>query len=182
MNWVIIIAGLLPLWGALFIAFSNMKNLNDDEILADLQEPKTETLLELDLTEEKPVTEEKEGLFSGIMDKFKKNEEPEPIQDELGFNDPPKVTEQPVVQVSGIGLPKGIRKLWGAAMILLFLACLAYSSERALDYIFREYRWVIGTSNPWTSQLEFNTMATTVLAALGVMAATLRTGVHLVRN
>jgi hypothetical protein len=59
---------------------------------------------------------------------------------------------------------------------------IAYSSERALDYAFKEYRWVIGTSNPWTSQLAFNTMATTSIAALGVMVATLRTGIYLIRN
>ena len=73
---VVIIAGLVPLWGALFIAFTNMKVLSDDEVLAELQVPKTETILELDLTEEKQVVEEKTGLFSGIMGKFKKKEDP----------------------------------------------------------------------------------------------------------
>lgn len=182
MNWVIIIAGLIPLWGAMFIAFTNMKVLNDDEILAELQEPNTETLLELDLTEERPVTEEKEGLFSGIIGKLKKNEAPEQPQEENMFNEAQPVVEKSIASISTIGFPKGIRKIWGAAMILLFLACLAYSSERALDYAFREYRWVIGTSNPWTSQLAFNTMATTSIAALGVMVATLRTGIYLLRN
>ncbi len=181
MNWVVIIAGLLPLWGALFIAFSNMKTLNDEEALLAVQVPKTETLLELDLTEVNP-EEKKVGLFEGILGRFKKEEKTEEPKEELGFNEAHLVKEQPVVAVSSIGLPKGIKKLWGAAMILLFLACLAYCSERALDYAFREYRWVIGTTNPWTSQLAFNTMATTILAALGVMTATLRTGIYLIRN
>ncbi len=181
MNWVVIIAGLVPLWGALFIAFTNMKVLSDDEVLAELQVPKTETILELDLTEENPVFEKKKGVFSGIMGKLKKKEEPELPQEEIGFTNDP-VVEPSVASVSTLGLPKGIKKLWGAAMILLFLACLAYSSERALDYAFKEYRWVIGTTNPWTSQLAFNTMATTSIAALGVMVATLRTGIYLIRN
>lgn len=158
-----------------------MKTLNDEEALLAVQVPKTETLLELDLTEVKP-EEEKTGLFEGILGRFKKEEKPEEPKEELGLNKTPPVKEQPVVSVNSIGLPKGIKKLWGAAMILLFLACLAYCSERALDYAFREYRWVIGTTNPWTSQLAFNTMATTILAALGVMTATLRTGIYLIRN
>lgn len=184
MNWVVIIAGLIPLWAGLFIAFSNMKVLNSDEIDFMQPEPRKETILELDLTDEpKPEEPEKKGLFEGIMGKLKKKEE-KPIdpQEELGFNDDQVIESTPVVSVSSIGLPKGIKKLWGAAMILIFLACLAYSSERALDYAFKEYRWVIGTSNPWTSQLAFNTMATTSAAALGVMAATLRTGIYLIRN
>jgi hypothetical protein len=158
-----------------------MKTLNDEEALLAVQVPKTETLLELDLTEVKP-EEEKTGLFEGILGRFKKEEKPEKPKEELGFSESPIVEKEPVVSVSSIGLPKGIKKLWGAAMILLFLACLAYCSERALDYAFREYRWVIGTTNPWTSQLAFNTMATTILAALGVMTATLRTGIYLIRN
>ena len=184
MNWVVIIAGLIPLWAGIFIAFSNMKVLNNDEIDFIPIELRKETVLELDLTEDPPTEEtEKKGLFNGIMEKFKKNEEkPEEPQEELGFNDEPVVEIPPVVSAQGIGLPKGIKKLWGAAMILIFLACLAYSSERALDYAFKEYRWVIGTSNPWTSQLAFNTMATTSVAALGVMAATVRTGIYLIRN
>ena len=176
LNWVVIIAGLVPLWGALFIAFTNMKVVSDDEILAELQVPKTETILELDLTEEKT------GLFSGIIGKLKKKEDPAQPTEEIEFNDTPRVETPSITSVSSIGLPKGIRKLWGAALILLFLACLAYSSERALDYAFKEYRWVIGTSNPWTTQLAFNTMATTLIAALGVMVATLRTGIYLIRN
>ena len=178
MNWVVIIAGLVPLWGALFIAFTNMKVLSDDEVLAELQVPKTETILELDLTEEKPGIEEKTGLFSGIMGKLKKKEDQVQPQEEPGFTNDP-VVKPSVASVSTLGLPKGIKKIWGAAMILLFLA---YSSERALDFAFKEYRWVIGTSNPWTSQLAFNTMATTSIAALGVMVATLRTGIYLIRN
>ncbi|MFA9437687.1 MAG: hypothetical protein ACEROO_11345 [Candidatus Bathyarchaeota archaeon] len=70
----------------------------------------------------------------------------------------------------------------GAAMVLVFLTCPAYSSEKALDYAFKEYRWVIGTANPWMSQLAFNTMATSALAAVGVMVATVRTGIHLLRS
>ncbi len=93
----------------------------------------------------------------------------------------PILAEQPVVHAS-IGFPKGIKRLLGAAMVLVFLACLDYSSEKALDYAFMEYRWVIGTANPWTSQLAFNTMATSALAAVGIIVATVRTGIHLLRS
>ena len=51
-----------------------------------------------------------------------------------------------------------------------------------LDYAFKEYRGDIGTTNPRTSQLAFNTMVTTSITALGVMVATLRTGIYLIRN
>jgi hypothetical protein len=184
LNWVVIIAGLIPLWAGLFIAFSNMKVLSNEEIDFIQPEPRKETILELDLTDDpKPEEPEKKGLFAGILGKIKKKEEkPEEPQEELGFNEDPLVDPTPVISASSIGLPKGIRKLWGAAMILIFLACLAYSSERVLDYAFKEYRWVIGTTNPWTNQLAFNTMATTSVAALGVMVATLRTGIYLIRN
>jgi hypothetical protein len=95
----------LPLRGALFIAFTNMKVLSDDEVLAELKEPKTETLLELDLTEETSVEEEKAGLFSGIMGKLKKNEDPVQPQEEPDFNNPPIIKGQTIASVSSIGLP-----------------------------------------------------------------------------
>lgn len=181
MNWVVIIAGLIPFWAALFIAFSNMKVLNGEDLIVEASEPKKETLLELDLTEEKPEKEEKTGLFSGVLGRLKKKGETGELVEELALTDDP-ILKGEKVMAGGIELPKGIKRIWGAAMILLFLACLAYGSERALDYAFKEYRWVIGTTNPWTRQLEFNTMATTVLAALGVMVATLKTGMYLIRN
>ena len=179
---MIIIAGLIPLWVALFIAFSNMKTLDTDEILLEMREPKKETILELDLTEEKPKEEAPSpGLFSGLLGRFQKEEENDGQNDEAELKEDPLADVEPEI-TKGIGLPKGIKRLWGAAMVLIFLAILAYGSERVLDYAFKEYRWVIGTTNPWTSQLEFNKMATTILAALGVMAATLKTGIYLIRN
>lgn len=185
MNWVIIITGLIPLWAALFIAFTNMKVLNADDILLELQEPEKETILEIDLTEDSPKTpeeEEKKGLFSGILGKIGKKEEKEEPYEGLEFTDGAISEDPQVMTTANLGLPKGIKKFWGGALVLVFLACLAYCSEIALDYAFKEYRWVIGTTNPWTSQLAFNTMATAVIAALGVMVATLKTGIHLIRN
>ena len=41
---------------------------------------------------------------------------------------------------------------------------------------------MIGTANPWTSQLVFKTMATSAQEAVGVMVAKVRTGIHLLRN
>ena len=183
MNWVVIIAGLIPLWAAIFITFTNMRELSDDGEETPVPAPGTKkTILELDLSDKDEPAEEKKGLFGGILGRFRKKEEEGTEEGDPDFNaGAPIPAEQPIVHAS-IGFPKGIKRLWGAAMILVFLACLAYSSERALEYAFKEYRWVIGTANPWTSQLEFNTMATSALAAVGVMVATVRTGIHLLRN
>ena len=81
-----------------------------------------------------------------------------------------------------LGLPKGIKRLWGVTFVLIFLACLVYGSDKALVYIFKEYRWVIGTTNPWTAQLEFASASTSAIAGLSAMLATLRTGIYLLRN
>lgn len=165
------------------MAFTNMKVLNADELDYPEAPQRAQPVQELDLTDEpvvKPV-EEPKGLVQKLLGRFRKNDEPEEQTDELEFSEDQIPVDQPVV-AAGIGLPEGIRKLWGAALILVFFACLAYSSERALDYAFKEYRWVIGTANPWTNQLAANTMVTTAVASLGLMAATLRTGIYLIRN
>ena len=183
MNWVVIIAGLIPLWAAIFITFTNMKVLSEDGEEVSSPAPGTnKTILELDLSDKDEPVEEKKGLFGGILGRFRKKEEEGTEEEELEFKaEAPIPVEQPIVQAS-IGFPKGVKRLWGAAMVLVFLACLAYSSEKALDYAFKEYRWVIGTANPWTSQLAFNTMATSALAVVGIMVATVRTGIHLLRS
>ena len=174
---------MIPLWAAIFITFTNMKVLSEDEEEGPSPAPGTnKTILELDLSDKDEPVEEKKGLFGGILGRFRKKEEDGTEEEGPEFKaEAPILAEQPVVHAS-IGFLKGIKRLWGAAMVLVFLACLAYSSEKALDYAFKEYRWVICTANPWTSQLAFNTMATSALVAVGVIVATVRNGIHLLRS
>ena len=190
MNWVLVIAGLVPLWAALFIVFSNMRVLKDDTMLTPLAEPapilqqpqpqiQLQTPLELELAEEeivkvKPQTEEKKGLFGGLFGRLKKEETQ--TTEEIDFKEP--TAESSV----SFGIPKGLKRVWGVAMILVFVACLAYGGDKALAYMFKEYRWVIGTTNPWTSQLQTASVATSAVAGIAVMFATLKTGIHLLRN
>lgn len=186
MNWVLVVAGLVPLWAALFIVFTNMRVLKDEAPLMEpepvkplMQQPKPQSSLELELAEEpKSVeSEEKKSLFTGLFDRFKKKDsEKEPHEEEINF------TELASEEGVSLGIPKGLRRIWGAALILVFVAGLVYGSQQTLAYLFKEYRWVIGTTNPWTSQLEMASVATTAIAGVAVMFATLKTGLHLIKN
>ena len=187
MNWVLIVAGLIPLWAALFIVFSNMRVLKDDTpvmipepIQTMPQQPQPQQSLELEILEETPkekAPEEKKSLFGGLIGRFKKEEQDElSLEEEIAFVEPD--TEQGV----SLGIPKGLKRIWGVSLILVFIACLAYGSDVALAYIFKEYRWVIGTTNPWSSQLDNASVATAAIAGLAVMVSTLKTGIHLLRN
>ena len=175
MNWVLVIAGLIPLWAALFIIFTNMRALKDDD-------PFSESLpLEL----EKPVEEltqaefedpkEPKSIFKGLIDRFRKKDAESNLETEVNL------TEESLEEESSL-VPKSLRRIWGATFVLIFLACLAYGSERALNFVFKEYRWVIGTTNPWTSQLKMASISTSTIATLATMISTLRTGLYLLKK
>jgi hypothetical protein len=188
LNWVLVIAGLIPLWAALFIIFTNMRVLKDDAPLMEpepvqpimQQEAQPQSSLELELAEEprKEDAEEKKSLFAGLFDRFKKKDSDEQqLEEEINFVEPSSEESS-----LSLGIPRGLRRLWGAALILVFVACLVYGSQQTLSYLFKEYRWVIGTTNPWTSQLEMASVATKAIAGIAVMFATLKTGLHLIKN
>ncbi|MBE0633655.1 hypothetical protein IH574_03715 [Candidatus Bathyarchaeota archaeon] len=174
MNWVLVFAGLLPLWAALFIVFTNMRVLKEEDPLIEPVPFRAEKPMELEFTDEK--TSEPKSLFKGLLNRLKKEKSDKP-EEEIDFTEP-RNNDQPV----SLGLPKGIKRLWGVTFVLIFLACLVYGSDKALVYIFKEYRWVIGTTNPWTAQLEFASVSTSAIAGLSAMLATLRTGIYLLRN
>jgi len=83
LNWVLIVAGLIPLWAALFIVFSNMRVLKDEtpvmipETIQTMpQKPQPQQSLELEILEEPPkeqAPEDKKSLFGGLFGRFKKS-------------------------------------------------------------------------------------------------------------
>jgi hypothetical protein len=178
---VLVIAGLIPLWAALFIVFTNMKTLNPDQesiqpVSAPLSIPQT-TETELDLEENSEDFKE-ESLFTGLLGRFRKNDTPAEESDiEADF-----IEEQPETSSFSSGIPKEMKQVWGATLILVFLAGLAYGFDVSLDYIFREYRWTIGMTNPWTVQLRQASVTTSIFAGIAMMLATLKTGIYLIRN
>ncbi|MFA9437686.1 MAG: hypothetical protein ACEROO_11340 [Candidatus Bathyarchaeota archaeon] len=65
---------MIPLWAAIFITFTNMKVLSEEE--GPSPAPGTnKTSLELDLSDKDEPVEEKKGLFGGILGRFRKKEE-----------------------------------------------------------------------------------------------------------
>jgi hypothetical protein len=187
-----VIAGIIPLWAAVFIAFTNMRVLKDDTPIiitepaptvtpTTMQQPQQQNTLDLEILEEPPpkaAKEEKKSLFGGLLGRFKKDKPDElSVEEEIVFSDS-AAGEQGV----SFGIPKGLKRLWGVSLVLVFVACLAYGSDIALGYIFKEYRWVIGTTNPWGNQLDTASVATAAIAGVSVMVSTLKTGIHLIRN
>ena len=162
MNWVLVLAGLLPLWAALFIVFSNMRVLRDDEQSLEPAPVRKEKPSELDLSIVNEEDDEPKSLFKGLLKRFKK--EKNPNEAEIDFTEPKKEEE-----TASLGLPRGIKRLWGITFVLVFVACLAYGLDRGLEYVFREYRWVIGTTNPWTGQLQSAYVFTSAIAGVSVM-------------
>lgn len=187
MNWVLIVAGLIPLWAALFIVFSNMRVLKDDPPVMmtkpepiTMQQTQPQNTLELELAEETPIVaekEEKKSLFGGLLGRFKKED-----QNELSLEEEITFVEPETEIGTSLGIPKGLKRIWGVSLVLVFIACMAYGSDIALAYIFKEYRWVIGTTNPWSSQLDTASVATAAIAGVAVMFSTLKTGIHLLRS
>jgi len=179
LNWVLVFAGLLPLWAAIFIIFSNMRALKEAPELMELSPVQVEKPIQNKDIEEKPEEKEQKSIFSGLLGRFKRGKTEEtPSEGEINFTEPSSLNEGE----SALGLPRGLRRLWGATFLLMFLACLAYGSEMALDYIFKEYRWVIGTTNPWTSQLQFATLSASSIAGIATMISTLKTGLFLLKD
>lgn len=133
-------------------------------------------ILEYEIPERSPRID---GTLPSTREQFKRDKtEENPSEGEINFTEPSSLNEGE----SALGLPRGLRRLWGATFLLMFLACLAYGSEMALDYIFKEYRWVIGTTNPWTSQLQFATLSASSIAGIATMISTLKTGLFLLKD
>ena len=177
MNWVLVFAGLLPLWAALFIVFSNMKVLREDETVLEAPQINTVKPVELDIPLEtvEPEEEKPKSLFKGLLSRFKRDKDP--VEEEIDFSESKNEDE-----TGSFGLPRGIKRLWGVTFVLIFVACMAYGFDRGLEYVFREYRWVIGTTNPWTAQMQFANVLTSAIAGVSVMIATLRTGIFLLKG
>ncbi len=177
MNWVLVVAGLLPLWAAIFIVFTNMRTLRDDQPIVEPAPVQVEQPLKLeaeDVIFDEP--DEPKSFFKGILERFKRGKE-EKREVEIDFSEP-KALEETVSS----GLPKGLKRLWGVTFILIFLACLAFGLDTVTAYIFKEYRWVIGTTNPWTSQLELASFSTTAVAGFATTVSTLKTGIYLLKK
>ena len=177
MNWVLVIAGLIPLWAALFIIFTNMRTLKDDVPLSVPSAVQLEKPVEVSLTEESlDESKESKSIFKGLLDRFRKKT-PEPsLEAEVNF------TESLGDEGVSLGIPKSLKRFWGVTFVLIVIACLAYGSERGLNYVFKEYRWVIGTTNPWTSQLKLASVSTSTIATIAAMISTLRTGLYLLKK
>jgi len=175
LNWVLVIAGIIPLWAALFIVFTNMKVLKDDATTSEsaptIKDKKPELVISDDFIDEQ---ENPKSIFAGLLGRFKKKTDES--SEEIIFTEP--ASDKSVT----LGLPRGLKQLWGVTFILIVIACLAYGSEKALAYLFKEYRWIIGTANPWTTQLQFATVSMTAIAGFSAMIATLRTGIYLLKH
>lgn len=176
MNWVLVIAGLIPLWAALFIVFTNMRALKEDDPFSVDSSVHMDNPVEIELTQESfEDPKEPKSIFKGLIDRFKKKDEPK-LESEVKF------TEQSLDEEGTLGVPNSLRRIWGATFVLIFLACLVYGLERTLSYVFKEYRWVIGITNPWTNQLKMASMSATTIASIATMISILRTGLHLLKN
>jgi hypothetical protein len=178
LNWVLVIAGLIPLWAALFIIFTNMRALKDDDPFSVPSVVQLEKPVELRLVEESlDESKESKSIFKGLFERFrKKDSEESSLEAEINF------TESLGDEGVSLGIPKSLKRFWGATFVLIVIACLAYGSERGLNYVFKEYRWVIGTTNPWTSQLKLASVSASTIATIATMISTLRTGLYLLKK
>ena len=175
MNWVLVIAGLIPLWAALFIIFTNMRALKDDAPFTGSSPVQLEKPVEELTQEEFEDPKESKSIFKGLLERFKKKDQASGLEANENF------TEQSLEEEGSL-IPKSLRRIWGATFVLIVIACLAYGSERALNYVFKEYRWVIGTTNPWTSQLKLASVSASTIATIATMISTLRTGLYLLKK
>jgi hypothetical protein len=82
-----------------------------------------------------------------------------------------------------LSLDLGTEKtMWGVTLLVLAGACLMNGLYLALDYVFREYRTVLGMRLPMAGALQAASSLSLVVLGLCVMASAAKTGLKLFRG
>lgn len=191
MNWVLLVGGLIPLWTALMIVYMNKS-------VSRPRPPRVEAQLDVDYPYNYDTPEAKPrrgllralrgvnlGALKGLKNRLprRKAEEaaPEETPDAFEEDKPPAAIQAQAATSLGLDLSSE-KRMWGITLLVLAGACLMNGFYMTLDYIFREYRTLMGMKLPLAGELRFLSGLSLVVLGFCVVASAAKTGIKLVKN
>ena len=192
MNWVLLLGGLIPLWTALMIIYMNRSTRSPGPV-KQVEAPQEDDDYDYEPAQEKPSRrgplDALRGLSLGRIRSLrarlpaKKRQAEEAPAEDNPSNEESQEQPEPLPGPTATGLDlSGERRLWGATFIALAGASAMNGLYMVLDYVFREYRTVIGMKLPMAGTLQAaSSMSLVVLGACVVVSAA-KTGLKLLRG
>lgn len=196
MNWVLLVGGLIPLWTALMIVFMNRSvgrpappreeaHPADDDYQYDYEAPASKPRRSL-LGSLRGINV---GSLKGLRGKLpqqKKAEETEgQVETPYPFDEqeytPQAATQAQTAAPPGLDLSSE-KRMWGVTLIVLAGACLINGLYMTLDYVFTEYRTLIGMKLPMAGELRLLSGLSLLVLGVCVVATAAKTGLKLVKG
>ena len=193
MNWVLLVGGLIPLWTAIMIVYMNRSTSRPRPQKPVEAEPDYD--VDYEPAEEEPKVSRlpKLGkvnlsLLRNIGSKlpFRKRKarrqaaEPEETPPSLEDAAPKPQAAQTLPSMN-LNLDTE-KMMWGVTLLVLAGACLMNGLYITLDYVFREYRTVLGMRLPMAGALQTASSLSLVVLGLCVVASAAKTGLKLLRG
>jgi hypothetical protein len=192
LNWVLLVGGLIPLWTALMIVYMNKS-------VSRPRPPRVEAQLDVDYPYNYDTPEAKPrrgilralrgvnlGALKGLKRKipFKKEDEAATEETPYAFEEEDK---QPAPIQTQADKPLRLdlsseKRMWGITLLVLAGACLMNGLYMTLDYIFREYKTLIGMKLPMAGELRLLSSLSLMVLGIFVVASAFKTGLKLVKS
>jgi hypothetical protein len=113
----------------------------------------------------------------------KKQAEDAPAEDQAPIEELPQDQPKPEPGPPAAGLDlSDERKMWGATFIALAGACAVNGIYLALDYVFREYRTVLGMKMPMAGTLQAASGMSLLILGTLVIVSSAKTGLKLLKG
>jgi hypothetical protein len=194
LNWVLLVGGLIPLWTVIMIVYMNRSTSRPRPPRPVEAEPDYD--VDYEPAEEEPKVSRMPklrkvnlGLLRNIGSKlpFRKKRKAQRQAAEPEETSTPMEDAAPKPQMAqtlpALSLDLGTEKtMWGVTLLVLAGACLMNGLYLALDYVFREYRTVLGMRLPMAGALQAASSLSLVVLGLCVVASAAKTGLKLLRG
>ena len=192
MNWVLILGGLIPLWTALMIIYVN-RSAGAQRPVKPVEAAPDEDY-DYEPAQEKPARKGRLNILRGLglgrlrnlrakLPAEKKQADDAPAEDQAPVEEAPQ--DQPELKPgsadAGLDLSDE-RRMWGATFIALAGACAVNGIYLALDYVFREYRTVLGMRLPMAGTLQAASGMSLLILGTLVIVSSAKTGLKLLKG
>jgi len=191
LNWVLLLGGLIPLWTALMIIYVN-RSASAQRPVKPVEATPDEDY-DYEPAQEKPARRGPlsalRGLGLGRLRSLRAKHPAKKKQVEATAEDQAPIEELPQDQpkpepgppAAGIDLSDE-RRMWGATFIALAGACAVNGIYLGLDYVFREYRTVLGMRLPMAGALQAASGMSLLILGTLVIVSSAKTGLKLLKG
>jgi hypothetical protein len=126
------------------------------------------------------------GALKGLKSRLPQKKSGGPTPDEAPYpfeeeDNPPAPTQAEAAPSLGVDLSSE-KRMWGITLLVLAGACLMNGFYMTLDYIFREYRTLMGMKLPLAGELRFLSGLSLVVLGFCVVSSAAKTGIKLVKD